>query len=187
MSATLYGMINIRVERKRESYDFRADPRKPDSFENNWKHNSLDRIIIRDDNIELCYFRCQTVANYCFGANATASTIAHGDTIAPGNFTVKAFVPRRNFHGEIHAITQTRDIDGEWIDHEGMQITRGGFQNGRFLIHDRFSFRTGADTNYAWSAGCFIVSSADLVSFNRMLIKFGVKPGDLIPGTLIED
>jgi len=180
-------MINIRVERKQQSYDFRADPRKPDSFENNWKNNSLDRIIIRDDHVELKRFACQTVANYCFGANATASTVAHGDTIAPGNFTVQAFVPPRAFHGEIHAIVQTRDIDGEWIDHNAMQTTRGGFQNGRWLIHDRFSFNTGADTNYAWSAGCFILGSAVLAAFNRVLREFNVRPGDLIPGLLIED
>lgn len=180
-------MINILVERNRLSYSFRADPAKPDSFENNWKNNSLDSIIICDDHIEVIRCRCQSVANYCFGANATALTVAHGDTVAPGNFSVKAFVPPRSFHGEIHAITQTRDIDGEWIDHEGMQITRGGFQNGRWLIHDRFSLKTGEDTNYAWSAGCFILSSPDLVSFNRALKAHGVQPGDLIPGLLIDE
>jgi len=179
-------MINILVERRRESYDFRADPRRPDSFENNWKNNSLDWINIRDGEAALCRFRCQTVANYCFGEMATASTVAHGDTVAPGNFTVRAFVPPRAFHGEVHAITSARDIDGELIDREAMQITRNGFQNGRWLIHDRFSFNTGADTNYAWSAGCFIMSSADLATFNALLKKLGVKPGDLIDGTLVE-
>jgi hypothetical protein len=180
-------MINLRVERKHESYGFKADPHKPDSFDNNWKNNSLDRIIIRDDSIELARFPCQTVANYCFGAQKTASSLPWGDTVAPGNFTVRAFVPPRSFHGEIHGITETRDLDGEWINREAMQTTRGGFQNGRWLIHDRFSFKTGADTSYAWSAGCFILSSADLVSFNETLRAYGVKPGDLIPGTLIEE
>ena len=180
-------MINILVERTRRSYDFRADPNKPDSFENNWKNNSLDRIVIRDGEDALCQFRCQTVANYCFGAMATASTVAHGDTVAPGRFTVRAFVPPRNFHGEIHAITRARDIDGEWIDHEAMQTTENGFQNGRWLIHDRFSFSAGADTNCAWSAGCFIMSSRDLETFNGLLRKLGIKPGDLIPGTLVEN
>jgi len=180
-------MINIRVERKRQSYDFKADPGKPDSFENNWKNNSLDTIFIRDDAVELARFRCQTVANYCFGANAAASTAAHGDTVAPGSFTIQAFVPPRTFHGEIHAITCTKDIDGEWIDRNAMQTTRGGFQNGRWLIHDRFSFKTGGDTNYAWSAGCFIMSSNDLTLFNNVLKAHNVCPGDLIPGLLEED
>jgi hypothetical protein len=67
-----------------------------------------------------------------------------------------------------------------------MQSAAGGFQNGRWLIHDRYSFKAGADTNYAWSAGCFILSSADLVSFNNVLKAHNVKPGDLIPGLLTE-
>jgi len=180
-------MINIRVERKRQSYDFKADPNKPDSFENNWKNNSLDKIIIRDDTVELARFHCQTVANYCFGANATASTAAYGDTVAPGSFTVQAFVPSRAFHGEIHAITRAKDVDGEWIDLNAMQTTQGGFQNGRWLIHDRFSFKTGANTNYAWSAGCFILSSTDLTAFNKILREHNISPGDLIPGLLVED
>jgi len=176
-------MINILAERKRLSYDFKADPKKPDSFENNWKNNSLDRITIRDGENGLCCFRCQTVANYCFGDMKGALS----DTVAPGSFTVKAFVEPRAFHGEIHAITRTRDLDGEWIDHNAMQINRGGFQLGRWLIHDRFSFNAGADTRYAWSAGCFVLSSADLATFNAVLRKLGVKPGDLLPGTLVEE
>ncbi|MDR2185439.1 MAG: hypothetical protein LBO80_07225 [Treponema sp.] len=180
-------MINLRVERKRASYEFKIDPHKPDSFANNGKNNSLDRIIIRDDTRELARFPCQTVANYCFGGQASASSLPWGDTVAAGSFTVRAFVPQRAFHGEIHAITQTRDLDGEWIDHNAMQTTRGGFQNGRWLIHDRFSFKTGADTRRAWSAGCFILSSRDLAAFNEALRACGVKPGDLIPGTLIEE
>lgn len=180
-------MLNIRLIRNLKSYDFRADINKPDSFENNWKNNSLDRLILRDDNANLCNFRCQSVANYCFGSQLTATTVAHGDTIAPGNFTLKAFVQPRSFHGEIHAITRTRDIDGEWIDHEAMQTARNGFQNGRWLVHDRFSFKTGEDTRYAWSAGCFILSSDDLETFNSLLKMYEVKPGDLIPGLIIED
>ena len=179
-------MISIRVERKRSSYNFKADPFKPDSFENNWKNNSLDRIVIQNDGTDEIHLHCQTVANYCFGDYATASTVAHGDTVAPGNFKMRAFVPPRSFHGEIHAITSTKDIDGEWIDHDGMQITKNGFQNGRFLIHDRFSFKLGSDTRYAWSAGCFILSSADLALFNKILRSHNVRSGDLIDGLLVE-
>jgi hypothetical protein len=171
--------------RDKRSYDFTADPGKPGSFENNWKNNSLDWIVICNHKGEIAKFRCQTVANYCFGDQATASTVAHGDTVAPGGFTIRAFVPPRSFHGEIHAITETTDIDGERIDHEGMQVTTGGFQNGRWLIHDKYSFKLGADTNSAWSAGCFIMSSKDLAAFNKILKAQSVKPGDLIPGTLV--
>jgi hypothetical protein len=67
-----------------------------------------------------------------------------------------------------------------------MQITAGGFQNGRWLIHDRFSSRLGTDSNYAWSAGCFILAANDLSALNQALRSIGVVPGDLIPGVLVE-
>jgi len=73
-----------------------------------------------------------------------------------------------------------------WIDHNAMQIYSGGYQLGRWLIHDKYSYELKRDTNYAWSAGCFILSSADLRNLNACLKQKGVKPGDLITGTLLE-
>ena len=104
-----------------------------------------------------------------------------------GGFTVKCFVPPRMFHGEIHAITKTRDLDGQEIDRNAMQITKNGYQNGRWLIHDKYSFSKGKDTNYAWSAGCFILSSKDLEAFNRVLKSYGIKAGDAVDGVLQEE
>ena len=179
-------MLNFRVERKKESYFYKAYPSKPGSFENNWNNNSLDSLILFDDLEMLICLNCQTVANYCFGPNAGPKENPHISTIAPGDFTVKAFVEPRSFHGEIHAITRTRDIGGKWIDHNAMQIYSEGYQLGRWLIHDRFSFDLKRDTNYAWSAGCFILSSADLRNLNTCLKQKGVKPGELIPGSLTE-
>ena len=179
-------MISIRVERKRESYDYRADPNKPLGFENNWKNNSLDSLLVFDDLEMVMRLNCQTVANYCFGVNAGAKDNPHISTVAPGEFTVRAFVEPRSFHGEIHAITRTKDIGGKWIDHNAMQIYSDVYQLGRWLIHDKHSNELNRDTNYAWSAGCFILSSADLRNLNACLRSKGVKPGDLIPGTLLE-
>lgn len=178
--------MNIRIERARSSYDFRADPSKPDGFGNNWKNNSKDWLVLRDGGTELARFRCQSVANYCFGANATADTVAHGDTVAPGSFELRLFADPRRFHGEIHAITRTRDLDGQWIGRDAMQTTAGGYQNGRWLVHDRWSEAQGGDTNYAWSAGCFILSSGDLESLNTLLRACRCRPGDVIPGEVIE-
>lgn len=179
--------MKIIINRNKRSYDFRENLDKPDSFENNWRNNSLDWLILADDGgHELFRARCQSVANYCFGGMATADTVAHGDTIAPGEFKVKLFVEPRSFHGEIHAITETKDIDGQWIDRNAMQTTAGGFQNGRWLVHDRYSFKSGGDTRYAWSAGCIILSSADLANLNTVLHSFKCQPGDIIPGEIIE-
>ena len=100
---------------------------------------------------------------------------------------MKCFVPPRTFHGEIHAITKTLDLDGQEIDRNAMQTTKDGFQNGRWLIHDRYSQKLGRDTNYAWSAGCFILSSKDLEAFNRVLKSHGVKAGDAVDGVLRDE
>ena len=177
-------MLHLHIIRYVESYDFKAEPDKPDSFSNNWKNNSLDDFILLNDDTELFKCKCQSVANYCFGDMLPGDTVSYGDSIAAGEFTVRCFVPPRKFHGQIHAITQTVDIDGQKIDHNAMQTTKGGYQSGRWLIHDRFSFSKGADTIYAWSAGCFILSSKDLELFNQTLKAHGVQAGDEIVGTL---
>ena len=177
-------ILHLHIIRYVESYDFKAEPDKPDSFSNNWKNNSLDDFILLNDNTELFKCKCQSVANYCFGDMLPGDTVSYGDSIAAGAFTVRCFVPPRKFHGQIHAITQTVDIDGQKIDHNAMQTTKGGYQSGRWLIHDRFSFSKGADTTYAWSAGCVILSSKDLELFNQTLKAHGVKAGDEIVGTL---
>jgi len=177
-------MLHFKVERKLASYGFRANPNRPDSFENNWKNNSLDDLILLDGENEIVRLRCQTVANYCFGIHAGPKHKPDIATVAEGDFTIKAFVPPRNFHGEIHAITKTRDKGGRWINHEAMMIFDNGYQLGRWLIHDKYSFDLKRDTNHAWSAGCFILSSRDLETLNRHLKQKGVKSGDLIPGVL---
>lgn len=178
-------MINIVVERNLKSYQFKVNPELPSSFSNNYKNNSIDKISIYDDKAEIASFKCQTVANYCWGEYKSNGNTEHGDTIAEGYFKIKCFVEPRNFHGEIHGIIETKDIDGQWIDHNSMQI-ENGYQTGRWLIHDRFSSKTGKDTNYAWSAGCIILSSDDLKSFNDILHAYQVKSGDIINGEIVE-
>ena len=179
-------MLKLTIIRHKESYRFKADESKPDSFSNNWKNSSLDDFILNDGGAEFFKCKCHSVANYCFGEQRAGDTVAHGDSVAAGSFTVKCFVPPRTFHGEIHAITQTRDLDGQEIDRNAMQTTKDGYQNGRWLIHDKYSFSKGKDTNYAWSAGCFILSSKDLEAFNRELKSHGVKAGDAVDGVLWE-
>lgn len=178
--------LRLLVNRQKKSYDFKAEPHKPDSFSNNWKNNSLDELILFAGKTEVFRCKCQSVANYCFGNQLPGDTVKHGDSIAEGDFTIKCFVPPRNFAGEIHAITKTRDIDGQWIDRNAMQTTKDGFQNGRWLIHSKFSKRLMRDTNYAWSAGCIILSTVALESLNAYLKKLGVKAGDELHASLVE-
>ncbi len=178
--------LELKVLRKRKSYDFKADKKKPDDFSNNWKNNSLDDFILLVDGKETFKCKCQSVANYCFGAMATAGNLKHGASLKEGKFNIECFVPPRLFHGEIHAIVNSTTMNGLWINNKAMQITADGFQNGRWLIHDRYSFKLNKDTNYAWSAGCLILSSADLEKFNEQLKRLGVNAGDKISGRLFE-
>lgn len=180
-------MLKLQIWRNRQSYNFKADPGKPDGFDNNWKNNSIDLLVLLDGSAILFQCHVQTVANYCFGDMTPGDNLSHGDTVAAGEFTLKCFVEPRAFHGEIHAITKTKDLDGQTIDRNAMQTTAGGFQNGRWLVHDRYSFKLGKDTNYAWSAGCFILSSNDLARLNAILKNEGVKTGDEISGEVIEE
>lgn len=179
-------MLKLQIKRYKKSYDFKADPKQPDSFSNNWKNNGLDDFVLAKDGVEVFKCKCQSVANYCFGDMSGGDTVSYGDSVAAGEFTVRCFVPPRKFHGQIHAITRTRDIDGQRLDRNAMQTANNGYQNGRWLIHDKFSFEKRADTNYAWSAGCFILSSKDLEAFNAELKAQGVVAGDEIAGTLSE-
>ncbi|MGP1587291.1 MAG: hypothetical protein ACTTHG_02990 [Treponemataceae bacterium] len=180
-------MIKILIKRKKTSYDFKSDPKAKDCFENNWKHNSEDDFYIFEDENVLMHLKCQSVANYCFGSQKPGDTVSYGDSIAEGEFLLKLFVPPRNFHGEIHAITNTKDIDGQWINHEAMQTTSDGYQTGRWLIHDRWSSKTKSDTNFAWSSGCIILSSSDLEMLNAFLHAYKFKSGDMIFGKIEED
>ena len=180
-------MLQLKIIRYGKSYHFKADESKPDGFSNNWKNNSLDDFILTNNGAEVFKCKCQSVANYCFGEQRPGDTIAHGDTVRAGSFTLRCFAPSRNFHGEIHAITKTRDIDGQEIDRNAMQTTKDGFQNGRWLIHDLYSKKLGRDTNYAWSAGCFILSSKDLEAFNETLKLHGIKAGYAVDGVLEEN
>lgn len=178
-------MLEFIVERNKSSYDFKINPNQPSSFQNNYKNNSKDWLCIYDDKTELARFRCQSVANYCFGDYKSNGPTEHGDTIREGYFKVKCFVEPRNFHGEIHGIIETKDIDGQWINHDSMQI-ENGFQTGRWLIHDRFSKKINDDTTYAWSAGCIILSSQDLESLNSILHYYKVQAGTIIEGEIVE-
>lgn len=179
-------MLNIVIERDLKSYDYKQNPKKESSFSNNWKNNMLDWLVLYDDSAEI--FRChvQSVANYNFGDFASADTVEYGDTLHEGYFKLKLFVEPRNFHGEIHGIIETKDIDGQWIGRDSYQYNSAGFQNGRFLLHDKYSKKLGHDSNYAWSAGCIICSSNDLASLNKIFKAYNCKAGDVISGEIVE-
>jgi len=155
------------------------------TFDNNWKHNGEDVARLYDREARACLFeaRCQTVSNH-----PDATKYKFGDTLQTGSFGIRCFVAPRAFHGQPHGIIDAFDLEGQPIDDYSMQNDPDfpGYQNGRWLVHDRYSFKTGKDTHYAWSGGCIIFSSADLGFLNAKLRELGVKKDDVIPARLIE-
>ena len=171
-------MITLKVKRNKKSYDYKLDPTK-NFFSNNTKNNCLDSIhILQDGNIIYSYPKVQTVANY---PNSDTK-----DTIAKGKFQVKLFVEKRKYKNEVHGIINALDLEGQKIDEFSMQKDNG-FTKGRWLIHDTYDPVLSKDLNFAWSQGCFVFkTSADLKLFNKVLIDYGCKEGDIIDGVLEE-
>ncbi len=176
----------VLIQRKKSSYDFKNDPSRPDSFQNNWKNNTQDTLKLMYKRQFIFSCPAQTVANYCFGKMKPRTGEKDSDTVSTGVFTLRCFADPRNFEGDVHEITSSYDNNGEVINHKAMQVDDNGYQTGRWLIHNRYSKRLGRDTNFGWSAGCFVLSSPDLEEFGRVLRDYGVKEGDLIRGLVRE-
>ena len=107
------------------------------------------------------------------------------DTIKEGSFQVKCFVEPRSYHGQVHGVINALDLNNQKIDQFSMQI-ENGFQKGRWLVHDKWSFSKGRDLNNSYSGSCFILSSKKLEILNEKLKELGIKPCDIINGTLEE-
>ena len=110
----------------------------------------------------------------------------HKDTIKPGYFKMECFVDPRKFHGEIHGIIDAIDIENQKIDKYSMQL-EDGYQKGRWLVHDRYTFAKERDLYNGYSAGCFIMDSKRLKRFNRNLKSLGIKPSDILRCLLLEE
>lgn len=178
--------LNLVIERNKKSWDFKVNKNLPDSFSNNIKNNMLDNFQLWDDKCLLFSAKCQSVANYCWGEISKSMKTTAGDSINEGYFKIKCFVEPRNYTGEIHGIIETKDIDGQWINHESEQFYEENEKAGRWLIHSTFNKEKNRDASYAYSAGCFILRPADLKAFNDLLHAYKVEKGDIITGELVE-
>ena len=90
-------MLKLQIWRRQQSYDFKADPGKPDGFDNNWKNNSIDLLVLLDGSAILFQCHAQTVANYCFGDMTPGDNLPHGDTalLSQEPFTEKSTQSQR--------------------------------------------------------------------------------------------
>ena len=170
--------IKIKILRDKLSYDFKYDENKND-YKNNIRNNSIDTILILNSRKRAIFVsrEVQTVANH--------PHFDFLDTIAPGKFKMRCFVEQRKYHGRIHGIVSARDLENQEIDCYSMQV-ENGYQKGRWLIHDRWSFEKERDLFNGYSGGCFVMSSRDLFNFNRVLERYGVVKNDILNCSLIE-
>lgn len=178
----------IKILRDKRSYDYKYSEEEAkklgivNEYALRTKNNSLDSLILLKGDKEL--FRCntvQTVANH--------PHYDYNDTIAMGKFQVQCFVKPRKFHGQIHGIVYAKDIEGQNIDAWSMQV-ENGYQKGRWLIHDRWSWDKNRDLNNGYSGGCFIMPSIELEQFNIILNNEGIHSNpnlkQIINGILLE-
>ncbi|ADX42568.1 hypothetical protein [Tetrasphaera phage TJE1] len=184
----MVGKHHFRVERKIRSYRFKDDLGGPDSWDgdHNAKNNLQDVGILYNGGQEVFRFPLQTVANMP-GAR-------HTDTVAPGAFSIKWDVERRNFKGPIHGIVGAYDQDGQMIDKDSVQTIPG--KNGAPADWARWIFchstrknapaPDGEVTRFAWSAGCFITTPNAQDALYQLGNMRGFVPGDLIPCVLVE-
>jgi len=169
--------LSILIYRKKLSHDYKRDKTEPDSWFNNDRNNMRDEFSLWAGEQRLFYTRAQTVANIPGGR--------YEDTIAPGAFKVKLFVPPRMFHCRIHGIVDAYDLEGQFVDYDSVQDN----DKNRWLIHDTQRLKPNPPmhlTRVAWSAGCFIMTPAALEEFNTILESYKMKAGDIIEGELKE-
>lgn len=175
----------LKILRTKDSYDYIITDPKDENFNHPYKkytkNNAIDAMYIVNESdkkkILWAFPRVQTVANH--------PDFSFKDTIAPGKFEVELFVDPRKFHGEIHGIINAKDMEGQKINEYSMQIDNG-YQKGRWLIHDRYSFEKERELRSAYSGGCFILFEHELIKLNAILRSFGYKKGDILKGILKE-
>ncbi len=169
----------IQVSRNKLSYDFKFDSKK-NSFQNNIKNNMIDTIyLFKDGAIIYSCNKVQTISNH------PNKKFKLKDSVRPGTFILKCFVKNNGDElcKDIHAITQTYDLEGQYIDENGYQKDNGQL-SGRWLMHD--NTYKGIDSINAYSGACFILGVSDHNNFNLSLRSNDVGEGDTIKGELFE-
>lgn len=164
----------IDIKRFKGSHYFKFDKNKND-FENNINNNMLDIFRLFYKNISVFQCSCQTIANH--------PKYDYLDSLAEGNFQVKCFVPPNDYHGEIHAIINTKNLAGKIINKNSYQAGNGELK-GCWLICD--NVWKGRRLVYAYSKSSIIMYPENLEMFNSKLKKYGINGNYIIRGKIEE-
>jgi hypothetical protein len=175
-------IMRIIIVRQRISYDYKysaieIEERQMNNYQANTRNNMLDSLRLVNNGIILFEsHNVQTVSNH--------PMMKYRDTIKAGEFQIKCFVENAIFNTQIHGIINAYDISGQPIDEYSKQYDNGQYI-GRWLIHSSYYKPLGKDTK-AYSGGCIVMSTNDLLALNRALIKEGIKSNDIINAFLEE-
>jgi len=176
-------MITVKIVRKKISLQYKQNSSAPADWHNNDAHNSLDSFIVYKDGNPLGLFIAQTVANL----EGLDAGVHFTDTIVPGSFHIRVFVPGRQHYGRVHGIVGAQTMAGDLINDQSITAKNPY----RWLVHDWEKLNDanppGVDTRVAWSAGCIVLPDKQLYQFGQILDSNGIRPGDLIPTTLEEE
>jgi hypothetical protein len=108
------------------------------------------------------------------------------ESIAPGKFQIKVFGPKNLYANPVHIIINTKDMEGEVIRSDGMQMDAVSGLSGRWLIHDDWNASKNRPYSAPFSAGCIMLPYNRHSQFNEKLKELGFERGDIIDGDLVE-
>ena len=178
-------MLNIRIVRKTASLSYQRTPPEDDLWHTNDFNNSLDEFAIRDDDKVLFVCPVQSVSNM----EGLDPTVHFYDTIAPGDFFIKAFRAEQyptQHYGRIHGVVRATTLNGDVINDDSITSKN----SSPWLVHDwektKGANRPGQDTRVAWSAGCLVVTDYGLDKIGLYFNQYGIKAGMLVPVRLIQ-
>lgn len=174
-------MIEIKIYRKKESYNPYKDETKRD-WSLNDANNTLDTYQLLENGEVIFESLCQTVSN----SEGIIPGARYLDTIAPGKFFIKLWQDKKKFHCDVHGITLAKTLGGEEVDNNFITPS----SSDRWLQHDWQKLKpkpAGQDTRVAWSAGCIILPSLEQARLSELLKKKGLKPNDIVPTELFDE
>ena len=173
-------MLNILIVRKQISLTYQRTPPADDLWHTNDFSNSLDQFFIKDDDKTLFICPVQSVSNM----EGLDPTVHFYDTIAPGDFFVKAFRAEQyptQHYGRIHGVVRATTLNGDSIDDDSVTPKN----KSPWLVHDwqktKGNNLAGQDTRVAWSAGCLVVTDYGLERLGQFFDQYSIKTGNLVP------
>ena len=92
-------MLKLQIKRYKNSYYFKADPKKPDSFSNNWKNNGLDDFVLAKDALKFLSASAGASPIIALGICPAGIRSVTGTALPQGNLRYGVLCRRGSFTG----------------------------------------------------------------------------------------